>query len=183
MKILVIAVLILVTLILWRPGFNFRAQKPADYASTEPRMDLKKHLSGPMVAEGVVFGPKGRVSARFAGELEGIWEGDSGSLIEHYTYSDGRKHNRSMRIQLSGNGRYTLTADDLIGEGEGSYSGISAQSLYRLRLPEEVGGHVLNVTDWLYLAGNDTIMNRIQMRKFGITVAEVVISIRPRPAN
>ena len=50
---------------------------------------------------------------------------------------------------------------------------------YKLRLAEDAGGHVLDVVDWLYLMENGTIVNRSQMRKFGIKVAELVASIRP----
>ena len=49
---------------------------------------------------------------------------------------------------------------------------------YRLRLAKDAGGHLLNVTDWLYLAPNGVILNRSEMRKFGIKVAELVATIR-----
>ena len=45
------------------------------------------------------------------------------------------------------------------------------------------GGHVLNVVDWMYLMENGTIMNRSQFTKFGITVAELVATMRPNPAR
>ena len=38
---------------------------------------------------------------------------------------------------------------------------------------------MLDVVDWMYLAPNGTILNRSQMRKFGITVAELVATVRP----
>ncbi len=42
-----------------------------------------------------------------------------------------------------------------------------------------IDGHVLDVTDWMYLMENGTIMNRSQFRKFGIKVAELVATMRP----
>ena len=50
---------------------------------------------------------------------------------------------------------------------------------YRIALPEDAGGHVLTVTDWLYLTANGTIMNRSELRKYGIKVAELVATMRP----
>ena len=47
-------------------------------------------------------------------------------------------------------------------------------------LPEESGGHTLDVTDWLYRTENGIIMNKSEMRKFGIKVAELVATMRPR---
>jgi hypothetical protein len=58
-------------------------------------------------------------------------------------------------------------------------AGPALQLLYRIRMPQGAGGHVLDVTDWLYLMDNGTIMNRSQFAKFGAKVAELVASIRP----
>jgi hypothetical protein len=56
------------------------------------------------------------------------------------------------------------------------------QLSYRIRLPADAGGHVLDTTDWMYLVDNGTIINRSQFRKFGITVAELVATMRPKEA-
>jgi hypothetical protein len=53
---------------------------------------------------------------------------------------------------------------------------------YDLRLTPEAGGHVLKVTDWMYLMENGTIMNRSQFTKFGIKVAELVATMRKKDA-
>lgn len=34
---------------------------------------------------------------------------------------------------------------------------------------------------WMYLSDNGTILNRSQFRKFGIRVAEMVATMRPKP--
>ena len=67
----------------------------------------------------------------------------------------------------------------MIGDGKGVLSGPTLSLSYRIRLDEDAGGHVLDVTDWLYLMENGTIMNRSQMRKFGVTVAELIATMRP----
>ena len=54
---------------------------------------------------------------------------------------------------------------------------------YKIRLPEDAGGHVLSVVDWMYLVDNGTILNRSQMRKFGVKVAELVATMRPAQAD
>ena len=56
------------------------------------------------------------------------------------------------------------------------------QRVYRLRLPEESGGHVLDAVDWMYLTPNGTVVNRSQFRKFGIKVAELVATMRRKEA-
>jgi hypothetical protein len=51
---------------------------------------------------------------------------------------------------------------------------------YKIKLPEESGGHVLDTTDWMYLIENGAIINRSQFRKYGIKVAELVATMRPK---
>ena len=51
-----------------------------------------------------------------------------------------------------------------------------------LLLPEDAGGHILDVTDWMYLTENGAIMNRSEMRKFGVKVVELIATMRPAPA-
>ena len=70
----------------------------------------------------------------------------------------------------------------MVGEGIGRAEGSAVLLNYRIRLTPEAGGHVLSVTDWMYLMENGTIMNRSQFRKFGIKVAELVATMRPAPA-
>ncbi|NBE07138.1 DUF3833 domain-containing protein [Paragemmobacter ruber] len=160
---------------------GFRSQRPADLAGTAPRFDLRTHLSGPILCEGVIYGPTGRVASRFVAEMEGVWEGNSGVLKERFHYDSGRIQDREWRLMLSNDGMIRAEADDVVGPGEGRAEGAGVQLRYRIKLDDEAGGHVLNVTDWMYLMENGTIMNRSQFTKFGITVAELVATMRRVP--
>nr|WP_319249899.1 DUF3833 family protein [uncultured Celeribacter sp.] len=176
---LIVIVLLAALFIAWRPGFNFRAQKPADYAGLGPVFDPKRHLNGVMDSEGVIYGPDGRVASRFVARMEGQWEGTSGTLREEFTYAKGGTQLREWALELQADGTIRATAPDVIGDGKGVLSGPTLSLSYRIRLDEDAGGHVLDVTDWLYLMENGTIMNRSQMRKFGVTVAELIATMRP----
>lgn len=48
---------------------------------------------------------------------------------------------------------------------------------YRIRIPEDAGGHLLDVSDWMYLNDSGTIVNRSQFRKGGVLVAELIATI------
>ncbi|AVW90319.1 DUF3833 family protein [Celeribacter baekdonensis] len=182
MKLILIAlvlILLLVVLILWRPGYNFRAQKPADYAETTPLFDPQVHLNGPIDSEGVIYGPDGRVSSRFVARMTGTWDGLNGTLREEFTYASGGQQVREWTLSFDASGALTATAPDIIGVGTGQLSGATLSMRYKIKLEEDAGGHVLDVTDWLYLAQNGVIVNRSEMRKFGIKVAELVATMRP----
>jgi hypothetical protein len=161
---------------------SFRAQRPDHYAGRGPDFDLRRHLSGPILCEGMIFGPTGRVTARFVAEMEGKWDGDRGTLTEHFRYDNGREQRRAWDLTLMPGGTIRAAAADLVGAGRGEVQGSAVRLSYRIRLDKEAGGHVLDVTDWMYLVENGTILNRSQFRKFGITVAELVATMRPHPA-
>ncbi|MFK7744300.1 MAG: DUF3833 domain-containing protein [Roseobacter sp.] len=164
--------------VLW----DFAAQKPEDYEDENPSFDVRKHLNGPILCEGVIYGPLGRVSSRFVADFDASWDGDTGIMKERFEYDDGSVQEREWRLTLTGNGKIRATAPDVVGEGEGRQSGSSVLLRYNIRLPEASGGHVLNTIDWMYMTPNGTIMNRSQFRKFGIKVAELVATMRPKEA-
>ncbi len=161
-----------------RQRIGFAAQQPQDYAGSEPALDIRRHLSGPMLCEGVIYGPTGRVTSRFVADMMGRWDGNRGVLDEHFRYAGGNAQSRQWRLTLGNDGHIAAEADDLTRPGTGQQEGGSVRLSYRIRLPEHAGGWELDVTDWMYLCENGTIMNRSQFRKFGITVAELVATMR-----
>ncbi len=177
--VLALALLVLLALGLQRFFFSFSAQTPQDYTGTTPAFDPALHLGGKMISEGVIFGPTGRVASRFTAEMQGDWHEGGGTLKESFTYAGGGGQNREWVITDADPGRFTATAADIVGEAAGEYAGSALRMRYRLRLDEAAGGHVLDVTDWLYLTPDGTILNKSEMRKFGIKVAELVATIRP----
>lgn len=158
---------------------GFGAQRPADYTGQTPQFDIRRHLSGPLLCEGVLYGPTGRVTSRFVADMHGRWDGNRGVLDEHFRYASGAVQSRQWRLTLGNDGAIRAEADDLVRPGEGRQEGSAVRLRYRIRLPEHAGGWVLDVTDWMYLCDNGTIMNRSQFRKFGIKVAEMVATMRP----
>jgi hypothetical protein len=174
--------LIIVAMVAKNIFLGFRTQTPADYAKAGPAFSIKKHLSGEILSEGLIFGPTGKMTNSFVARMVGNWEGDVGTLTEDFTYSNGRKQSRKWFLKLGDDNSFTATADDIIGEARGVVSGSTISIEYTIILPEEAGGHTLTVTDWLYLTESGVIMNRSELRKFGIKVAELVATMRPDPA-
>jgi len=179
-KLLVLILLLAVGLFLLKQTLlGFMAQRTADYADTGPPFDLQASFAGPLTADGVLYGPTGRVSTRFVADMNATWDASHGTLTESFRYSTGRTQERAWRITLGSNGRFTATADDVVGTAEGESSGATAVMRYRLRLPEDAGGWQLDVTDWLYRGEDGVIVNRSQFRRFGVLLGELVGTIRP----
>jgi hypothetical protein len=174
---LTLACLALALVLVQRLFFGFMAQAPADYAGGSPAFDLRKVLNGPFVASGVIYGPTGRVATRFTAEMQGTWGDEGGTLAESFRFESGRTLERTWRLVPGEGGRFTATADDVVGVGEGEAAGSAAVLRYRLRLADV--GREVDVTDWLYLAPDGAIVNRAQFRRFGILLGEIVGTIRP----
>lgn len=163
--------------------FGFTAQAPSDYSGAPGEvLDLRKHLNGPIQCDGVIYGPTGRVTLRFTAEFDATWDGNRGRMTEDFIYDSGATQRREWHLTLGNDGRVVATAPDVVGEGLGQLGGPALQLRYRIRLPEDSGGHVLDTVDWMYLAPNGTIVNRSQFRKFGIKVAELVATMRRKEA-
>jgi len=177
---LILALLLALAFALWAAGrfLGFMGQKPADYAQGQPAIDIRRDLSGPILCEGILYGPLGRVTSRFVARMHGRWEGNRGILDEHFRYDSGTLQDRQWRLTLGNDGAIRAEADDLVGPGAGWQEGSAVQLRYTIRLPERAGGWTLDVTDWMYLCENGTVMNRSQFRKFGIKVAELVATMR-----
>ncbi|MEC8580102.1 MAG: DUF3833 family protein [Pseudomonadota bacterium] len=162
---------------------SFRGQVPDDYSDDATDFDLKTCLNGPMLCEGIIYGPTGRVVSRFVAKFDIEWTGNHGVMRESFRYDSGETQDRVWELDLKEDGSFSAKADDVEGGGRGTVCGGAVQLAYRLRLPKDAGGYLLNVTDWMYLTHNGTIMNRSQFRKFGVKVAELVATIRKEPAT
>lgn len=158
---------------------SFMAQKPSDYTAG-PMFDIRERFNGPIVCEGIIYGPTGRVTSRFVADFDASWNGNVGTMVERFRYDSGVEQDRCWTLTLSNDGTIKAEAPDVIGAGTGRQEGSAVVLNYRIKLTKEAGGHALDVTDWMYLTSNGSIMNRSQFRKFGIKVAELVATMRPR---
>jgi len=165
-------------MLLWMRIASFQAQKISDYAGTEPQVDLREHLNGKIKCEGVIYGPLGRVASRFTADFDAVWDGNRGVMQERFLYDSGTTQDREWRLELKGDGTIRADADDLVGQGTGEHAGAAIKLKYRIRLPKEAGGYVLDTVDWMYVTPSGTIVNRSQFRKFGIKVAELVATMQ-----
>lgn len=175
------AALVLLMVLLTRRYLAFPAQQPADYRDG-PRFDIRERFNGALICEGMIYGPTGRVTTRFVADVEASWQGNVGTMTEVFRYDSGTVQERVWTLTLGNDGKIKAEAPDVVGAGTGQQDGSAVGLHYRIQLTDAAGGHVLDVTDWMYLLSNGSIMNRSQFRKFGIKVAELVATMRPREA-
>ena len=155
---------------------------PADYASQTPVLDLREYFNGKLLAHGIVTDRSGRVTQRFTVQLTGTWQGDQGTLDEQFSYADGRREKRVWRLTRGADGRYIGRADDVVGEALGQARGNALNWRYTLRVPVDGRSWEIDFDDWMFLVDPQVMINRAVMRKFGIRVGEVLLSLQRLPA-
>ena len=149
-----------------------------DYAQTQPALDFQQFFTGPMTAYGIVQNRfTGKVTRKFTAELDGTWQGESGTLDEVFRFDDGDVWNRQWRIQTGDNGQFTATADDVNGQAVGKTAGSVVHWTYDMNIPVDGETYSFAMDDWMYKVDEQTLINKTDMRKFGVTVAKMTIVI------
>ena len=152
--------------------------KVQDYAHTEPKFDLFSYFEGQTTAWGQFQDRFGTLKRRFTVDITGTVQGDTLVLDERFVYDDGEKQTRIWTIRKTADGRYIGTADDVIGEAQGESAGSVLNWSYTLALP--VGERIINVQfdDWMFLQDKHTMINRAEVKKWGIQLGEVTLFFR-----
>ena len=151
---------------------------PADYAAERPLLELDRYFTGRITAHGVFTDRNGKVARRFTVVMDCSWSGDTGTLDEDFTYSDGKKERRVWTVKKLGDGRYTGTAADVLGQAEGRAAGNALQWRYTLKLPVDGSVYEVQFDDWMYLVDEKVMLNKATMSKFGIRLGEVTLAFR-----
>ncbi|WP_127995772.1 DUF3833 domain-containing protein [Piscinibacter defluvii] len=156
------------------------APTPADYAAEKPVLALERYFDGLVLAHGIFTDRSGKVVRRFTVRMDCTWKGDEGVLDEAFTYSDGSTQRRVWRLKKlrgAGNeGRYTGTADDVVGTAQGQAAGNAFQWAYTLRLPVDDKVYEVQFDDWMFLVDDKVMLNKAVMSKFGIRLGEVTLA-------
>lgn len=148
-----------------------------DYASSTPPLDLKQFLNGDLRAYGMLQDRSGRMTRRFTATLQGSWQGETGTLVEHFSFDDGSEQDRTWTLQHLGAGRYRGSAGDVVGDANGATAGAVFSWQYQLDVPWRDGSIVVNLDDWLYLVDEGHLLNRTTLSKFGFRVGELTLVI------
>ncbi len=154
--------------------------QPSDYAAEQPKLDLKSYFNGTVDAWGVFQDRGGKVVKRFTVVMDCHWEGDTGTLDEHFTYSDGSTQRRVWTLKKIGDNRYVGTASDVIGEASGSTGGNAFNWHYTLALPVDGKVYHVKFDDWMFMMDDKVMLNRAVMSKFGFRLGEITLSFRKR---
>lgn len=151
----------------------------SDYRAERPLLDLAQYFNGTVDGWGMFQDRSGRVVKRFHVRIDASWDGNAGTLDEHFEFSDGTKENRVWKLVKDGD-RYTGTAGDVVGTAHGSAAGNALRWNYVLALTVDGSTWHVDMDDWMFLVDERTMLNRTTMSKLGVRIGEVTLSFRRR---
>jgi hypothetical protein len=83
-------------------------------------------------------------------------------------------------IRELGGGRYTGTADDVVGAAAGVAAGNALNWRYTMALPVDGRTWHIDFDDWMHLVDERVMLNRATMSKFGVRLGEITLSFTKR---
>lgn len=148
-----------------------------DYAEREPVLDVEQFFRGDLTAHGVVKDRGGRVIRSFVATIDASWEGDTGTLDEHFVFDDGERQRRVWVLERQAPGRYSATAGDVTGIAILEQAGNSMFLEYVLQVPYREDVIDVTVDDRMYLVSPDVLLNESNLYKFGLRVGSLLLVI------
>lgn len=146
---------------------------PARFDGGSPRFEPEKFFSGHVQSWGVMENRSGDPKSRFTTDVHGAMEGNELLLTQHFAFEDGRKQQRVWRIRRIDEHRYEATANDVIGIARGEAWGNAFRWDYTLAVNPKNPFTRVRMHHWMYLQDDGSMVNRVSVRKFGLTLAEI----------
>ncbi len=169
MKKLALAVLLMLAACTGKPALDDPNLSTRD-------LNLEEFFQGNLVAYGQFQDVLGEVRRRFEVKINGTWDGETLRLVEDFVYEDGSTEQRIWLLEKLDEQRWQGTADGVIGIAAGEERGDVFNWAYAIDLPVEQGETLrVSFDDWMWLLRDDRLLNRAYMKRFGVTIGEVII--------
>tara|TARA_B100000900_G_scaffold112856_1_gene94373 strand:- start:95 stop:613 length:519 start_codon:yes stop_codon:yes gene_type:complete len=149
-----------------------------NFETETPKFVLEDYFDGKTKAWGMFHDRFGNLKRSFKVDIKGIIVNDTLTLDEKFVYNDGEKESRIWSIKILGNNRYSGTADDVIGKATGISSGNALNWKYKLNLKVKDSTVAVDFDDWMFLQDDNILMNRAEVKKWGIVLGVVSITFK-----
>ena len=156
-----------------------------DASLSDRQLRLEEFFAGESVAIGQFQDVFGTVRRRFDVEIDGTWDGRTLRLVEDFLYEDGATEQRIWTLVKTGDRTWRGTAPGVIGAATGEERGDAFNWKYVIDLPipsatGETETLRVRFDDWMWLMGEDRLLNRAYVYRSGIYIGDVVIWFEKR---
>ncbi len=154
------------------------------YQNNKPTLNMHEFFSGQIDGWGMFQGRNGEVKKRFYVDIDATHEGNNVIVLdEKFSWADGTKSQRIWRLTRQADGSWRGTAGDVVGEATGDVIGNTLHWQYVLDLPVGEKTYKVNLDDWMYLIDKDVILNRSVMKKFGVELGSITLSLHHKNSD
>ena len=152
-----------------------------DYQGRSPAFAPHEFFNGALTAHGVVKDFSGTAVRHFHADITACWESGIGTLDEDFTFDDGEQQTRVWTLTPDGDQTFIGTAGDVVGEGQARWQGNAMFLDYTLRIELDDGPIDVKIDDRMYRVSENVVINESKMRKFGLGVGEILLTIIRHP--
>ena len=149
-----------------------------NFKNETPEFVLEDYFDGKIKAWGMFHDRFGNLKRSFKVDITGTLDNDTLTLDEKFIYNDGEKESRIWSIKILGDNKYSGTADDVIGKATGISSGNALNWKYKLNLKVKESTVAVDFDDWMFLQDDNILMNRAEVKKWGIVLGVVSITFK-----
>jgi len=149
----------------------------SDYTKNTPKLIPQEFFNGNLTAKGVVKNRSGKVTRYFTATINAHWKEGIGTLDEKFIFDDGEIQYRTWTLKPSDQGFFTGTAGDVIGIGDGKFSGNAINLKYVLAVKLKDSTINVGVDDWMWLVDENTVVNESVLTKFGFKVGSIQLAM------
>ena len=137
--------------------------------------DLLEYFDGETTAWGVIVDRFGNLQRTFKVRLNGNIDNKQLLLKEYFTYNDGETEYREWIITKTETGTYEGKSKDTIGVAKGKQNGNTMRMVYDTTI--SIGETDIRVSfdDRFVKADKKVVINRAEILKWGIKIADVTI--------
>lgn len=136
-------------------------------------------LAQKLQGSGAVFYRSGRLKTRFSVVASGSYDGETLTIQEQLTYESGEVHERTFQIVKNNDDHYTAHCSEFVGPSTIRRRHSGFQWRYRLKENSKEAHRItLTADDRLFLCADGTLLDHAILRKFGIRVGDVFMTLR-----
>ncbi|MDC1311572.1 DUF3833 domain-containing protein [Burkholderiales bacterium] len=169
--------LALVTLLFTLIGCSSEVISKQD-VNTMKTFDLVEFFSGDTLGSGFVQDRSGEITRTFEVVTVGVFNNDSGTLKETFTWNDGEVEERIWTLNQIQKNEWSGTAPDVIGTAKGKIKDDKLRWSYTLKLKVDGKNINLKFDDQMWMSHTGVMVNHAKFSKFGVHLGDVVVSFR-----
>lgn len=148
-------------------------------ASVPPLSPFESLFAQRLGGVGAVFYRSGRLKTRFTVVASGTWNGEKLTIEETLRYESGELHHRTFDIHKVDEDSYTAQCAEFVGPSSIRRKGAGFQWRYRLRENSREAHRItLTADDRLFLCADGTVLDHAILRKFGVRIGDVFMTLR-----